>query len=322
MNAGATRPGGSRSLAVDHPSAPPVDAGHPLPDDLSFADALALAIERAGVSLSTLQRALAEIGHPVSLATLSHWRSGTARPERQASLLALDRLELLLRLPRGDLYRRLGPSTRVGPRAEADMGALDPHGRDLLTVRMDVGCPPPTELARLVHQAIVTVDGDGLMRSIHQRAVFRALGPVSAMPVVVSLERPQGDHVITALTGCRVGRVSSRPEDETFAAELVLDRPLERSDTAVLEFRIDLARHVSEHVVRHIAARRIRECSIQVNFDPQRPPAAVEEFSEYKGRKVRRAVQLDERARVHHVVSDFGPGLVGVAWQPEGCGLP
>jgi hypothetical protein len=320
VNAGATGYHDGVQPPVDHPSAPPTDAGHPLPRDLSFADALGMAVDRAGISLSTLHRALVEIGHPVSLATLSHWRSGRARPERQASLLALDRLELLLRLPRGELYHRLGPSQRVGPRAEADMVALDPHGRDLLTVRMDVGCPPPTELARLVHQAVVTVDGDGQMRSIHQRAVFRALGPVRAMPIVVSLEQPQGDHVVTALTGCRVGRVSSRPAEETFAAELVLDRPLERSDTAVLEFRIDLAPHVSEHVVRHIAVRRIRECSIQVNFDPDRPPAHVEEFAEFKGKQWRRRVELDERARVHHVVSDFGPGLVGVSWQPRPSG--
>ena len=46
---------------------------------------------------------LGEHGVRVSLATLSYWQSGRSRPERRESLIALQHLEDVLRVPRGSL---------------------------------------------------------------------------------------------------------------------------------------------------------------------------------------------------------------------------
>ena len=67
-----------------------------LPGTRTFADAFADAIARRDVTLSALRTRLEDRGNPVSLATLSSWRSGTRTPDVQRSWAALSDLEDLL----------------------------------------------------------------------------------------------------------------------------------------------------------------------------------------------------------------------------------
>ena len=74
-----------------------------------------MAIAERGVSLEYLRGRLQDLGTPLSVATLSYWRSGRSQPEHQTSLEALTTLEELLYLPAGHLRSRLRPSKRSGP---------------------------------------------------------------------------------------------------------------------------------------------------------------------------------------------------------------
>jgi hypothetical protein len=82
-----------------------------------FSDSLRSAIADRAVSLVWLRDRLAERGNPVSLTTLSYWRSGRRNPEGVGSLAAIAEIEDLLDLPPEHLTSRLGPPRRVGPLA-------------------------------------------------------------------------------------------------------------------------------------------------------------------------------------------------------------
>src|SRR5690606_34148545 len=81
----------------------------------SFAEALSAAIRVRGLTLSRLHDRLVARGNPVSMATLSYWRSGARHPEGAQSLAAVTDLEELLDLDRGTLVDRLRPTLRTGP---------------------------------------------------------------------------------------------------------------------------------------------------------------------------------------------------------------
>lgn len=90
-------------------------------DDRSgaFAAALRAAISERGVTLARLQSQLKDDGNPVSMATLSYWRSGDRQPEGAQSLSVVEGIEDRLGLHRGHLGSLLLPSARLGPIAPA-----------------------------------------------------------------------------------------------------------------------------------------------------------------------------------------------------------
>ncbi|MBR6459273.1 MAG: hypothetical protein IKS49_03815 [Actinomycetaceae bacterium] len=69
-----------------------------------FASALNDAITSSNLSMEYIVRTLKKQGLPVSQGTLSHWRSGLARPTRKTTV---KRLEEILQLPRGTLSELL-----------------------------------------------------------------------------------------------------------------------------------------------------------------------------------------------------------------------
>lgn len=81
----------------------------------AFAEAFDAAVADRGVSLSSLHRRLAELATPVSVATLSYWRSGRSVPERATSLAAVGVLEEVLGLGPGALATHLRPVRRTAP---------------------------------------------------------------------------------------------------------------------------------------------------------------------------------------------------------------
>ncbi|WP_460797120.1 hypothetical protein [Microbacterium sp. GXF0217] len=52
------------------------------------------------------------------MAALSHWRSGARQPEGAQSLAAIDDIEDILGLDRGQLSRLIRPASRVSRRSE------------------------------------------------------------------------------------------------------------------------------------------------------------------------------------------------------------
>ncbi|KQZ23070.1 hypothetical protein [Microbacterium sp. Root553] len=80
-----------------------------------FAAALRAAISERGITLARLRSQLIDDGNPVSMATLSYWRSGDRQPEGAQSLSVVDGIEDRLGLHRGHLGGLLRASARLGP---------------------------------------------------------------------------------------------------------------------------------------------------------------------------------------------------------------
>lgn len=305
----------------EHPVADGPGASTPaartLPEQLEFPDALALAIERRGLSLTRLHAALVEVGSPVSLATLSHWRSGRSRPERRNALLALERLEMLLRLRPGELYRRIGPSARTGPVPEVGYAMLDfPHHRDLAAAQREIGCPPPHFHVRQVMRVVAVVDAAHVLRTVRTRSVVRAQRDgVDRLPAVLSLTGVTEGATFEAVDGCTVGRTFEHREQGVFAAEMVLDRPLGRGESTVVEYVVGHPRcEPNIPFYEHIAVRRVLEVEIEVQFYPGSLPGEAVGYTEFKGRRLEHQLTIDSRGRVREFATDFGPGSIGVRW--------
>jgi hypothetical protein len=288
------------------------------PHDLDFTEAFSWAIERRGWSLAGLRDRLAARGTPVSVATLSYWRSGRSQPERATSLDALAEVEDLLALRTGELSDRLGPSRRVPPSRIAPFaGRLDVQ--PLLEAALaEVGCPLPQPLTEESVQHLLEVDEHGAPLTVSFRQVLRATTDhVTNMPSMLVTQDPIGDdatfHVVS---GGRLGREVHWREEGVFVAEIVFDHPLDRGQTTIIELRIDLPRNAStEDFYEAYAVRRAGEVMVCVRFHPDRLPAAVQRY-----RVVDSTTTAEDESPVRstshvYLAQDFGPGALGIRWR-------
>lgn len=296
------------------------------PGPSSFAEVFRQAIDRKGVTLVWLCDRLAETGNPVSMATLSYWRSGQRRPEGAASRAALAVLEELLDLDRGGLAGLLTRSRRIGPSDAPVLAASDAYdlrainetidnlGRDLLDGLRD----------RSIHVS-VDVDERGHQRRVTMRSLTQAQhAGVSRYLVVTFAPGPKAvAPCYTGLHGCRVGRTYSHPSGTVFGAVLVLDRVLDAGQTTMLEIQVDLPPGFDTGTFyQQTVLRQSREVVIWVRFDPSRPPAWFEESTVTAG--VEDSVVHQDGLGTSVVLSrrGFGPGEARISWGFTGDELP
>jgi hypothetical protein len=284
--------------------------------DSGFPSAFADALSRRGVSLSWLHERLAEVGHPVSSAALSYWRSGRSRPERTTSRAALVEIERLLEVEPGALTSSLGPSRRPGPRpAERtlrEMLAATPGMRSALASLGFEGLDD--ELVERVRHLAVDVGIDGRIREIRIQAVMQARHDgARRTPVVVTADERGRVPRFVPGAGCRLGRVVEDPSG-VYATELLLERPLARGETHPYELVVELDPG-DDTTVDHYAARRLTELLVWVRFHAERRPAQVERFSVEGGRERRETLELGDGTSAHTLARGFGPGLLGLRWR-------
>ena len=282
-----------------------------------FAEALRAAIAKRGVSLQFLHDRLTAMGNPVSVATLSYWRSGRSEPEQVSSKAALPLLEDLLRLPRGHLLSRLAPTRRLGrhapPIRPGDAGGSDRADE----VMEEMGF---TDLSRSVEStchAIMEVNADRIETAITYRQVWKALADgVDTVPSILTIQDAgQGTPTITALSGCRVNVEVNDSGGGVVASKLEFERPLKLGELAMTEYRIsDLPPSNSdEYFYEHYALRRMNELIIGIRFHPDQVPKAVECFTE--GETLESKVhRVEPAATINHVLRQFGLGKAGVRW--------
>jgi hypothetical protein len=282
-----------------------------------FADAFADAVARRGVSLAWLHQRLVESGHPVSPAALSYWRSGRSQPERGTSRDALVEIERLLRVERGTLVSRVGPSRRPGPRpAERTLqelyteypameGALESLGFEGLY----------DELVEQVRHLTVDVGSDGVIREFRVRAVMQARRDgARRTPLVLTTDDQESLPRFVPVAGCAIGRTAADTATGVYAHELLLDRYLAKGELSPYELTIELADPYSETSLDHYAARRVRELLVWVRFHAERLPAWVERYTIEGEAETVEKVDLGEGRTGHMLVRGFGPGIVGVRW--------
>ena len=280
-----------------------------------------MAIAERGVSLEWLRGRLTDLGTPLSVATLSYWRSGRSQPEHQTSLEALATLEELLFLPTGHLRSRLRPSRRSGPfrgsKSLADiMGGSVAVRRALEQLGYD---PDDTEsLVETSTQVTFTVDDEGRGRSAVSRSVWKAVRDgAHGQPFVFRMEAT-GSAVpeFVALQGCAMGKTYADLDAGVFGVELLLERPLVTGETAITEHQVLVPVDADPDPFYEVyVTRRLSEVVLWIQFDRDRVPGHCEAYTEDPRSLNRQVLSLRGSTSAHHVVRNFGPGKVGIRWR-------
>ncbi len=285
----------------------------------SFSDALRQAIKNRGVSLEYLRGRLSDLGTPLSVATLSYWRSGRSQPEHQTSLDALASLEEILLLPEGHLRSRLLPSRRPGPRG-GRMSLADVMGGDAVRdTLVQLGFDPDASeaLVETSTQVTVELDEEGRARSSVSRCVWKAVrDDASGTPIVLRVEGA-GSTVpeFVARKGCTLGKTHMDVGAGVYGVELLLERPLHTGETAITELEIQIPHDAeADPFFELYLTRRVSEAMLWVHFDAAKVPARCEAYLEdprHRGTQVRATMGTTS---AHHVARNVGPGRLGIRW--------
>lgn len=279
-----------------------------------FALALDDAVRNSGLSVSVLAKRLGDRGTPVSVAALRSWRRGVRHPEGARSLDALDNLEEILRLPRGHLAARLGPTRRLSP--DRAQHYEDLVGRDgpLASMKQSLDLDCPSELERIGDSRVVVVGKDARSWSVTKRVHWRArANGARRAPDMLHLEHPtHTPPEVAARDGVTLGRHVWDAASGFGVWELVLDHPLALGETATTEHRIDVVEAVDLPNYWMIVERRIAFSALCIRWHDSAPPLV--ELHEETGDDARVHVRRASGRSIHHAVTGFGPGAFGFEW--------
>jgi hypothetical protein len=285
----------------------------------SFADALRQAIERRGVSLEHLRGRLNDLGTPLSVATLSYWRSGRSQPEHQTSLDALASLEEILNLPVGHLRSRLRPSRRPGPRG-GRMSLADVMGGDAVreTLVMLGFDPDASEaLVETSMQVTVEIDDEGRARSSVSRCVRKATrDDAHATPLILRTDGP-GAQIpdFVARKGCAIGKTHMDVGAGVYGVELLLERPLHAGETAITEVEIQLPDDADPDPFFELyLTRRLSEAMLWIHFEEGHVPTHCQAYLDDPRHRDQQVRATMGTTSAHHVARNVGPGTLGIRW--------
>ncbi|MGW8482558.1 hypothetical protein ACWGJP_05425 [Microbacterium sp. NPDC055903] len=286
--------------------------------DATFSTALREAIRERGVTLAWLNARLRDGGNPVSMATLSYWRSGARRPEGAQSLAAVGEIEQLLDLPVGALSGAIGRSLRVGPFGSPTfpLPAADLEAA-VTEVFEALGEPQADRVRDVTTQVVTEVGPAGTVRSRSIRTLIQSMsGLVTHVPYV---EMTPGQATppppFTALGGGRIDRVHSHPSGEVHGFAFELDQPIDTAETTMIEWRIDYSDEFpATRETGHGFSRQCRELLMWTRFDPAALPTWVDEVVETPEASTRIPVVIDRGSSVHQVRRRFGPGMLSLEW--------
>ncbi len=290
----------------------------------TFPVALSRGIERSGMSLEQVQRRLQAQGLKVSLSTLSYWRRGRTRPERPDSLRAVGIIEEILGIPSGYLVSLLGPrkprgrwASRVSVRSHE---ALWEGAEALAPILAELDEMAPHELTFLSLREQHFVDEHRHDSMTKGHAVVRA--ETDWVRSCVVLHRAEsGDRglpVVTAASGCAIGRSRTHPASRFTVTEILLDRTLRIGETAA--FSYDVRWFGGEPSSRFSRAMRhgAKEYLLEIVFHPDAVPVACHEFHQHSARLpeiVQDELRLGSFHSVHLLTHEPKMAIMGIRWQ-------
>lgn len=302
-------------------------APHPV-DNLAadaFPTALRTAIQASGLSLDRIQYRLRARGVSVSVTALSYWQSGRRRPERAESLAALGHLESVLGVAPGSLIALLGPPRPRG-RVQRESSRLPIealwHEREpvsKLLKRIDFATE--TALTKLSQHDRMDVAADRGEKRIAVRQVLRAeRDGVDRTVMVYDLERKGRPFPeIVAAQSCSIGRIARDEAAGLIAAEILLESPLARGETTIIEYSLNhpgppFSRGDDSYCRKFTTP--VREFVLEMRFDPDALPAYCELYTvdPEEQTTTRRKVEVTPNGQAHAVALDFGPGTFCVRW--------
>ncbi|WP_298037660.1 hypothetical protein [uncultured Microbacterium sp.] len=284
-----------------------------------FAQALRRGIEVRGVTLTWVHDAIAAQGAPVSVATLSSWRSGARMPEGERSREAVEALEQALGMPSGALTGLIGPSRRTGRVGEVEFPWGDEQlGAAVEEVLAEFPLERPLRTRELTTQVVADV-GPGL--GVTQRATRSLLqsttGVVTAIPILEVMPWASGTApTFHAVSGGRIAQTAAHSSGRVFGAVVELDQPLTPGDTVMLETRVEFpADGPPVREVGHGAARSIRELLLWVRFTPDALPGWCNLVDDQPGEALDvTPFPLGQGGAANVVRAPWGPGALGIHW--------
>jgi transcriptional regulator with XRE-family HTH domain len=291
----------------------------------AFPTALRTAIQASGLSLDRIQYRLRARGVSVSVTALSYWQSGRRRPERAESLAALGHLESVLGVAPGSLIALLGPPRPRG-RVQRESSRLPIealwHEREpvsKLLKRIDFATE--TALTKLSQHDRMDIAADRGEKQISVRQVLRAeRDGVDRTVMIYDLERKGRPFPeIVSAQSCQIGRVARDEAAGLIAAEILLDAPLARGETAIIEYALNhpgppYSRGDDSYCRKFTTP--VREFVLEMRFDPKALPAYCELYTvdPEEQTTTRRKVEVTPNGQAHAVALDFGPGTFCVRW--------
>ncbi|GAA2530138.1 hypothetical protein GCM10010201_31890 [Pilimelia columellifera subsp. columellifera] len=288
-----------------------------------FHVALREAIKARGLPLQRLQHRLNESGVHVGLGTLSYWQSGQRRPERSESLRAVTALEQILGLPPQSLLVLLGPRRPRGQGAGLPRGAkryadIFQTPDALVSLLSSLGAHDG-RLHLLSSHDVVTVADDGGVGSVESTHVVEAHQPTDRY-VAIYWGDPGCDTElmsISAMDGCRVGRLRRDQESGLIIAELVFDFLLQVGQSHIIRYCVNDARPAPAKEYFRSVRFPAQHMVVQIRFPATRLPVLVWRFErpqEGGPDRFREEMPIGPHRSVHIAASRVEPGLVGVAW--------
>lgn len=284
----------------------------------SFSRAFGEALSRSGRSLSWLQRRLVDRANPVSIATLSYWRSGERTPEGAASLAAVEEIERLLDLETGSLSGLVSERVRLGaihapenPFTEAQIVAA-------LDETLEILDAPPLDITReLSTHVIGDVAADGYLRRSTTRTLIQSVIPRPVVAVTYTLLSAEDtiDRPKISVRGARVIRDHLHSSAHVYAYVMQLDEPLTPGATTMLEISmVGDDEYTSQPETGAFVVRPIRDLVIWTRFHPDAIPDWIDELEKTEATEELIRRPLRPQASIHQARRDFGPGALGIHW--------
>lgn len=287
----------------------------------AFAQAFSDAIAARGASLSWLHRRLADNATPISIATLSYWRSGERHPEGTRSLIALEEIEFQLGMTPGTLLDLVSERSRLGSLSPAQEPFSEDEVRSAVAETMRILDAPPLDITRELSAHIVSdVGPDGLLRHRTSQLLIQAVAPhvrevtYSLISASNTVRRPR-----CTLRGATLVREHLHESEHVYTCVLRLDEPLEVGATTMLEIAMAAAPETLHRGPAHeetgaFVTRPIRDLVLWTRFHPDAVPDWVEEFERATATDEIECRPLRPRRSLHQSRRDFGPGILGVRW--------
>jgi hypothetical protein len=284
----------------------------------AFGRELAAALYRRDQTLTWLQRRLADNGTPVSMTTLSYWRSGARRPEGLRSRDAVREIERLLDLPSGHLERLIGPTHRTGPLPPMQSALGDADLQSQVAETLDaLGCPESDNLRDITTHLTAEMDETGSIRHCITKGLLQATrGTLTEFAVVNVAPAPRSTwSTVSALRGVTLKDSYQHPGMLVEGRLFELLDPAQPGETALYEFTETYPDdHPPQHDLWHATTRPSHEIVVWAEFHPNAIPHWCESFVHLSdGEEV--AHRRSPAPPVMHIARQrFGPGVVGLRW--------
>jgi hypothetical protein len=287
-------------------------------DGGSFSQVFAAALRASGVSLSWLRRRLVDRGNPVSMATLSYWRSGLRAPEGAASLAAVEDIERLLDLPTGALLAQVTERVRLGALHDPHIPFTEEQITEALNETLHILEAPPLDITREISTHVVgDVDADGYLRRRTARTLLQSVSPSTVEFVTYTLLSAEDPLIRPDMTvhGARMVRDHMHASERVYAYVLQLDQPLSLGVTTMIEVTMEgHGDDTSQPETGAFVVRPIRDLVLWTRFHEDAIPDWLDELERTEDMDEMVYRPLRPQASVHQTRRDFGPGALGIRW--------